>query len=187
MKSHRASPATPFCRSMPARMAAFAMAVLFTASQVPAQPMNDRDTTDQTQTTNSQTVTNGQGNHAVPAAENTATEISAPVPNLEDATPAKPASDSMFAMDAMQDPSSSSSMTQTQKPVKAKAPLHGLGIAMAIVGSVVLVGGIGAFALSEQCKNPTSGECGTVHGAGIGMMAAGGGVAATGFYFQFHK
>ena len=81
MKLHPVSPATTLLhrfarRSMPVRLAALAVAAVFTASQVPAQPPMDRDTTSQAQTTNAQATTTtaqattaSQGNHAAPAAQ----------------------------------------------------------------------------------------------------------------------
>ncbi len=107
MKTHRVSSATPPCQSIPAKLAAIALAMLFTASEVPAQPL-DWDATNETQATSTQATTTSEGNDAVPAAVDTAADISAPVPNLEEATPVKPTSDSMFAMAAMQDPPASS-------------------------------------------------------------------------------
>jgi hypothetical protein len=192
MKKQLVSPETPISRrtvhrGTPILLASLALAVLCTTSQAFAQSLFGRDTAASAPT--------ATASKAVPAAPS-ATTLSAPVPNIEEANLAKPAAGSLFDLAAAQDGQSSSQSQALTDPIesapkpaatKTKPAHHGLGIAMATVGTVALVAGVGAFALSEECKNPTKGTCGSIHSGGIGLMAGGGAVAATGFYFQFHR
>ena len=74
------------------------------------------------------------------------------------------------------------------RAVKTKSPHHGLGVALAIVGSATLAVGVAAYALSgiDICANAKSGGCKEARDAGLVLMPVGGGVAFTGFYLVFH-
>jgi hypothetical protein len=142
--------------------------------------------------------------HDTTGASTAQPEIQAPAPNLvqpnlPSATPnfdeamlAKETSDAFFSLEA-QDSSSQSGMTSsTTAPAptaaKTKPPHHGLGVALAIVGTTTLLIGATGFALSDHfCKNFNAGICQTFHTGGIAMMPVGGAVAATGFYLEFHR
>lgn len=196
VKLHSMSFATPMHRrvarrSMPVRMAVLAMAVVFTASQVPAQPLMDRDATSQIQTTNAQAATTGQGDHAAPAAEDTATAISAPAPNFEEAALAKPFSDSLLML-AAQGGTSNSSVTPSPSPkaVKTKPSHHRLGVALAITGTAALVIGVVFAAGADHinlCSNEHTGGCQEARSWGYAGIGVGAPVAVLGYYLLFHK
>jgi hypothetical protein len=87
-------------------------------------------------------------------------------------------------------PENSSSTAPPAQPrtVKTKSPHHGLGVALAIVGSAALAVGVASYALSgiDICANAKSGGCKEARDAGLVLMPVGGGVAFTGFYLVFH-
>lgn len=126
-----------------------------------------------------------------------AAAISAPIPTVEEADLSAPPPIPFSAMEATQAGSqSSSSQSSTSiggpaKPpaVKTKPPHHGLGVALAIVGTATLAVGIAAYALGgiDICANDKSGGCKEARDAGLVLMPVGGGVAITGFYLQFHR
>jgi uncharacterized membrane protein len=176
------------CRSI--LLASLACAALFAASQSVAQSRIGRDFANPAQ-------------DAAPATPQTNTalanpveaEISAPVPNAEEASSASPAADPFLslAQDGGQSSSSQSSSSTggPAKPpaAKTKPPHHGLGIALAVVGSVALAVGITAYALGggDFCGNVKYGGCQEARDAGLVLMPVGAGVAITGFYLQFHR
>jgi hypothetical protein len=84
--------------------------------------------------------------------------------------------------------SSSTAPPAQARAVKTKSPHHGLGVALAIVGSAALAVGVAAYALGDIdiCANDKSGGCKEVRDAGLVLMPVGGGVAVTGFYLVFH-
>jgi hypothetical protein len=84
--------------------------------------------------------------------------------------------------------SSSTAPASQARPVKTKSPHHGLGVALAIVGSTALAVGVAAYAISgiDICANAKSGGCKETRDAGLVLMPVGGGVAFTGFYLVFH-
>jgi len=176
------------CKSI--LLASLACAALFAASQSVAQSRIGRDFANPAQ-------------DAAPATPQTNTalanpveaEISAPVPNAEEASSASPAADPFLslAQDGGQSSSSQSSSSTggPAKPpaAKTKPPHHGLGIALAVVGSVALAVGITAYALGggDFCGNVKYGGCQEARDAGLVLMPVGAGVAITGFYLQFHR
>lgn len=193
MELHPVSPATTLLhkfarRSMPVRLAALAVAAVFTASQVPAQPPMDRDTTSQAQTTNAQATTTtaqattaSQGNHGAPAAQ-TATDLSAPVPSIQEATlPDAPAATSESAslnvpvdLKGMMDDSAQAQnlqLTTTQQ----KQKIHPGWLALSVVGiGAALIGGVGLTGTKNK-------------GLAAGLLASGAALTAGGFYLTFRK
>jgi hypothetical protein len=123
--------------------------------------------------------------------------LSAPVPTVEEADLASPLPISLSALAAAQasnqSPSESSSQSlpapTTPAAAKIKPQHHGLGVALAIVGTATLAVGIAAYALggADICANEKSGGCKEARDAGLVLMPVGGGVAVTGFYFTFHR
>jgi hypothetical protein len=98
-----------------------------------------------------------------------------------------------LALDGAQS-SSSQNLPPTDAPAKppaakTKPPHHGLGVALAIVGTATLAVGIAAYALGgiDICANEHSGGCQEARDAGLILMPVGAGVAVTGFYLQFHR
>lgn len=123
----------------------------------------------------------------------------APVPSLELASAVSPNSSQFFSLalgngqsSSSQNlpPENSSSTAAPAQPraVKTKSPHHGLGVALAIVGSAALAVGVASYALSgiDICANDKSGGCKEARDAGLVLMPVGGGVAFTGFYLVFH-
>ncbi len=140
---------------------------------------------------------------AAPSAEQRA-EISAPAPQAEEAELVKPPALSFLSMEAAQNGGESSSQSATQSSsqdqpaattstkaatAKTNPPHRGLGIALAAVGTTALVLGVVAFTASrlDICANEHSGGCEEARDAGLILMPAGGAVAVTGFYLQFHR
>ena len=125
--------------------------------------------------------------------------LGAPAPSLEEASLVSPTAD-MFLSLAQENGQSSSSQNlppenssstapaSQARPVKTKSPHHGLGVALAIVGSTALAVGVAAYAISgiDICANAKSGGCKETRDAGLVLMPVGGGVAFTGFYLVFH-
>jgi hypothetical protein len=137
---------------------------------------------------------------ATPADTDALTSVpEAPVPSSDEASLVSPTGN-LFLSLAQENGQSSSSQnlppensSSTAPPaqpraVKTKSPHHGLGVALAIVGSAALAAGVGAYAVSEIdiCANVTSGGCKEARDAGLVLMPVGGGVAFTGFYLVFH-
>ena len=119
----------------------------------------------------------------------------APVTQLEMASLVSPTSNQFFslALEAGRSSSSQNLPSQDSAPaqprtVKTKSPHHGLGVALAIVGSAALAVGVAAYAISgiDICANDKSGGCKETRDAGLVLMPVGGGVAFTGFYLVFH-
>lgn len=140
---------------------------------------------------------------AAPSAEQRA-EISAPAPQTEEATLVKPSTLLSLSMEAAQNSGESSSQSATQSSsqdqpaattstkaasAKTKPPHRGLGIALVAVGTTALVLGVVAYAFGrgDLCANEHSGGCQETRDAGLILMPAGGAVAVTGFYLQFHR
>ena len=125
-----------------------------------------------------------------------AAPISAPIPAMEEADLAAPPM-SFSALEASQAGNQSSSESSSQsvpaptKPTatKPKPQHHGLGVALAVVGTAALAVGIAAYAIGggDFCGNEQSGGCKEARDAGLVLMPVGAGVAVTGFYFQFHR
>jgi hypothetical protein len=125
--------------------------------------------------------------------------LGAPVSSLEEASLVSPTSNQFFslALEGGQSsssqnlpPENSSSTAPPAQPraVKTKSPHHGLGVALAIVGSAALAVGVAAYTLGgmDICANQKSGGCKEARDAGLVLMPVGGGVAVTGFYLVFH-
>jgi len=177
--SHKA-----LCRSMPVRLAALGLAVAFTASQNPAQNLRGSDSA-----APAQAATNS---HTVPAGTATS-DVSAPVPNLQEATVVKPFSDSLFSLAAAQDGQSSSSSASNVMAApaakKPNPPHHALGRALSDIGIGALASGIILFAAeSHYCgSNTKPTDCSEARDAGIALMPAGGALMVTGFVLRFHR
>jgi hypothetical protein len=138
-----------------------------------------------------------------PSAEERA-DISVPAPQVEEANLAKPPALLSFSVEAAQNGGESSSQSATQSSsqdspaattstkaaaAKTKPPHRELGIALAALGTTALALGVVAFAASRFsiCANQHSGGCQEARDAGLILMPAGGAVAVTGFYLQFHR
>ncbi len=195
----------------------FACAALFAASQfanqASAQSRFDRGIADHsTKPAQDAVAVTPQTSAAVatPADTDVSTSVpEAPVPrapvpgasvsNLEEASLVGPTANQFFSL-ALENGQSSSSQNLPQenssstappaqaRAVKTKSPHHGLGVALAIVGSAALVVGVAAYAISgiDICANAKSGGCKETRDAGLVLMPVGGGVAFTGFYLVFH-
>lgn len=195
MRSHSVSHASALWRRLPVRLVALAVTVVFTAIQVPAQGAMDREITDQAQVASFQATTGSQGSPDS-AAKAEDTDFSAPVPNIiEEATLLRPSSsslDSLFSNMRAQDngPSSSPASTTKAKAANTKPSHHGLGVALAITGTVVLALGVvlaaGADSISV-CGNEHSGGCQEARTGGYVAIGGGAAIAVTGFYLQFHR
>jgi len=163
----------------------FACAALVAASQSAAQSQIARDIGGSAQDA-------ANDPPLVSSATPADTDISAPVPRLEEASLVNPAANSLFSLAQDGGQSSSSQSSSTSSPVKPRAaktkpPHRGLGIALATVGTVALAVGIASYALGgiDICSNEKSGGCKEARDAGLVLMPVGAGVAATGFYFTF--
>jgi hypothetical protein len=190
----------PFCRIRPSNgdtrhcisilATLLACAALFAAGQTAAQSRIARDIDGPAQdTANAAPLVSSAS--AAPAE----TDISAPVPRVEEAGLVSPAASPFLslALDGAQS-SSSQNLPPTDAPAKppaakTKPPHHGLGVALAIVGTATLAVGIAAYALGgiDICANEHSGGCQEARDAGLILMPVGAGVAVTGFYLQFHR
>ena len=182
----------------------FICAALFfasqSASQAAAQSRFDRDVADRGAADSAEDAVTAtpQTNAAVATPEDTDMLNSvpeAPVTQLEMASLVSPTSNQFFslALEAGQSSSSQNLPSQDSAPaqprtVKTKSPHHGLGVALAIVGSAALAVGVAAYAISgiDICANDKSGGCKETRDAGLVLMPVGGGVAFTGFYLVFH-
>jgi hypothetical protein len=125
--------------------------------------------------------------------------LDAPISSLEEASLVSPTSNKFLSL-ALEGGQSSSSQNLPPessastapaahpRPVKTKSPHHGLGVALAIVGSTALAVGIASYTLGgmDICANEKSGGCKEARDAGLVLMPAGGAVAVTGFYLVFH-
>jgi hypothetical protein len=188
------------CTSMLAT--AIACAAIFFASQsaskAAAQSRFDRETANSAQDAVSATPQTSAA-PATPADVLTSVP-EAPVPSLEEASLASPASNQFFSL-ALEGGQSSSSQNlppenpsstappAQSRPVKTKSPHHGLGVALAVVGTAALVSGIALFATEQSIGvcGPSSHGCSEAKDAGLILMPVGAGVAVTGFYLQFHR
>jgi len=194
VRSHSVSHVSAHWRKLPARLVALAVTVVFTASQVPAQGPMDRETTDQVQAASVQATTGSQG-RPDSAAKPEDTDFSAPVPNIEEAALVKTSSsslDSLFSSMGAQDNGQSSSPTPTTKAKAAntKSPHHGLGVALAISGTVILALGVVLAAGADSidvCSNEHTGGCQEARTGGYVAIGGGAAIAVTGFYLQFHR
>jgi hypothetical protein len=124
----------------------------------------------------------------------------APVPSSDEASLVSPTANLFLslALDGGQS-SSSQNLPPENSPsnapplqpraVKTKSPHHGLGVALAVVGTAALVSGIALFAAEQSIGfcSPSSHGCSEAKDAGLVLMPVGAGVAITGFYLQFHR
>lgn len=172
MKSHSALSAGRFIhRTMSygtTLVAAVALSALFT-TQTLAQSQADP----------------AQSASAPVAAQATPTvSVSAPLPSREEARLITPLPDNYFAYANTPADGMSSAAVSSTSP----KPHHALAKA-GIIGGLVLLGfGAGAYALAAgHCSNYNGAVCSAFHNGGIGAMAGGGALAATGFYFNFRK
>ncbi len=193
---------------------AFACAALFVASQSMAQSRFDRGIADHTADRIADSAQDAasatpqtSGALATPAETEISTSVpeapipGAPVPSSEEASLVSPAGNLslLLAQDGGQSSSSqnlpsgqnvpSGAAPVQRKAAKTKPPHHGLGVALAIVGSAALGVGVAAYAISgiDICANAKSGGCKETRDAGLILMPVGAGVAITGFYLQFHR
>ena len=124
------------------------------------------------------------------------TELSAPVPTVEEADQATPLAIPFSTLAVSQAGSQGTSESSSQNApapttpaaTKAKPRHHALGVTLAILGTTSLVLGATAytFGQGDLCKNEKSGGCKEARDAGLVMMPVGAGVAVTGFYLVFH-
>jgi hypothetical protein len=186
----------------------FACAALFVASefasQASAQSRFDRGIADSAQNAVSAAPLTSAA-VATPADADVLTSVpEAPVPegavpgallsNLEEADLVSPAANPFLALTQEGGQSSSSQNLPSggapaqPRAMKTKSPHHGLGVALAIVGSAALAVGVASYTLSgiDVCANAKSGGCKEARDAGLVLMPVGGGVAFTGFYLVFH-
>lgn len=178
MKSHLISPATQLSHrttrsSRPILLATFAVAatLLLTSTNRAAAQAQDAAAAQPS-------VATAQPSVPTP----TAAPIPAPRPVQQEAQLINPFNDTRLELR----PDGSQGNALTASP--AQSPHHGLAKTGAIVGTIVLGLGVGAFALAAgHCNNYNSGPCSAFHYGGIGAMAGGGALAATGFYFTFRK
>jgi hypothetical protein len=125
--------------------------------------------------------------------QSVAAAISAPIPTVEEADLSAPLPIPFSSLEATQAGSESSSQSvpppSPPAAAKTKPQHHGLGVALAVVGSAALAVGIAAYALGggDFCGNEQSGGCKEARDAGLVLMPVGAGVAVTGFYFVFHR
>ena len=122
------------------------------------------------------------------------TDIPAPLPVREEANLTSPQRIPFLALETGQNNGQSSSQSapaattqNTATTTKTKTSHHGLGVALAVVGTTALAAGILLY-VGEQhayCNSSSTG-CNEAKDAGIALMPIGAGLAVTGFYFQFH-
>ena len=190
MTMHLVSPATSprrtlGYRSMPARLGALAVAVLFTATQIRALgPIPHGNDAAQPATSSQQAAASAPATAADLSASTPL--VSAPDPNIEQAA-IQPSLGSLFAIDNSQDPTPAappaSSLTSTTKKPKTHDKVIG-GI-LAGVGTPLFIVGAATFILGvTKCKGSICGTWDGITGAG---MAAGGAMAAGGYYLLFKK
>jgi hypothetical protein len=178
---------------------ALACAGLFVASQAAAQSRFDRNIADHISDLAQDAMSatpQTSGALATPGDTDVLTSVpEAPVPSLEEADLVSPASNPFLAL-AQDGGQSSSSQNLPSggapaKPptAKTKSPHHGLGVALAIVGTAALVSGIALFATEQSIGfcSPSSHGCSEAKDAGLILMPVGAGIAITGFYLQFHR
>jgi hypothetical protein len=188
MESHLNAKVAKFSSRCISRSVPF-LGVFLLTMQLAAQNQIIRGPADQTQL-----ATGSQQIAAAPSAP-PLPEISAPLPAQKDANLSSPKGIPFLALAAGQDSSQSSSQnapatvppTQTTVPRK-KAAHHGLGVALAVIGTAALVSGVALY-VGEQhayCNSSSSG-CNEAKDFGLALMPVGAGVAVTGFYLQFHR
>ena len=88
--------------------------------------------------------------------------------------------------DATQTPPATTSTAMTPAP-KPRPTHHGLGVALAIVGTTALFAGVVLYEGEQHawCNSSSTG-CAEARDTGIALMPIGGAMAATGFYLVFH-
>jgi hypothetical protein len=120
-------------------------------------------------------------------------EISAPAPANEDAdlTPAPTIPFlSLEAADSGENSSQNGQAAPSNTTATKTRPAHrGLGIALAVVGTLALVSGVALYGGEKQFSlcNGNSGGCNEAKDTGIALMPIGAGVAAVGFYLTFRR
>ncbi len=194
MESNLISQATRFNSRCVSRRVPF-LAVLLFAMQLAAQNSILRDSADQAEVP-AQVATDSQQITDAPSAAPTPALVSAPEPAKEDANLSSPQKIPFLALAAGRDSSQSPSQNTpaTVPPTKTtvtrtKPAHHGLGVALAVVGTAALVSGVALFVGEERfsyCNGSSSG-CNEAKDIGIALIPIGAGVAATGFYFEFHR
>jgi hypothetical protein len=195
MESHLISQGTRFNSRCVSRSLPF-LAVLLFAMQLAAQNPIIQDSADHAQVAApvAGQLATGSQQIADPPLAPLPTWISTPAPAQEEANLSSPRRIPFLALAAGLDSSQSSSQSApaTVPPAKTtatgtKPAHHGLGVALAVVGTAALVAGVALY-VGEQhayCNSSSTG-CNEAKDIGIALMPIGGGVAATGFYFEFH-
>ncbi len=179
MKSHFTLPATQLSHrtrrsSRPILLATLTVAATLFLTNTNRAVAQTQDAAAQPQATTS--VANAPSATPAPAA--------VPAPAPQEAQLINPIDNTRFVLRPAADGSQGNSLTTAP----AQSPHHGLAKTGAIVGTIVLGLGVGAFALAAgHCNAYNSGPCSAFHYGGIGAMAGGGALAATGFYFTFRK
>jgi hypothetical protein len=123
-------------------------------------------------------------------------EAPAPAPAQELASLASRETASFFSFAAAQNGGQSSSQTAPASQTAgnaakatAKPAHHALGVTLAVIGVAALVSGVVLFAGEKSISvcNGASHGCNEARDTGIALIPIGAGVAATGFYLQFHR
>lgn len=176
MKAHRSLHSSfrgnnPF-PGKPFRLATLMMTTVFVTAQMQAQSLDlvSTDTSSNAPAVQSQTAIAPQPSQLV----------SAPVPAQQEEAKLLPLPDAPLAPEKQ-------NASQNSTVVTPEHQSHALAKTGAIVGIVLLVAGAGAYALQTRCNNPSNTVCTDFRYTGIGLMAGGGAMAGTGFYFWFHK
>ncbi len=182
-------------RTMPVRLGALALAVLFTATQMPAQGaaattpqattqqnMNDQASTAQAPAANSATAAAPETAPTAVAKSELSTLPEAPQAQSETG---ESASLSMSAdMKAMMDEASqeSENLQSTPKTTKNKVVQRPGMLVLGIAGVPLIILGTMIFSLNVGGK-----ETGLRNGLGTAFLAPGAAMSGIGFYFAFHK
>ncbi len=182
-------------RSMPVRLGALALAVLFTTTQMPAQGapattpeattqqnMNDHASTAQAPAANPTTAA-ASGSETSGAAKS---ELSAlpEAPTAQSGTSESASLNMPPEMKAMMDDASqeSQALQSSPKTTKSKAVQRPGMLVMGIAGVPLIVLGTMIFSLNVGGK-----ETGLRNGLGTAFLAPGAAMSGLGFYFAFHK
>jgi len=199
MKLQFVSPATSsrrsMCRSLPVRLLALAVAVLFTATQMPAESAptaTPQAATQQSASARQNASQAAQANVAMqsaaaPDAAKSATAAASALPDAPVAPAAMPESASLNMpadMKAMMDDAAQASenLQPTTKSSNRKLVQRPGMLVMGIAGVPLMVLGVMILSLKVGPK-----EAGARDGLGAAFLAPGAAMSGLGFYFAFHK